>query len=245
MTGVPLRLQAITLVALACSALAWLALARVDVPMPMDEPLTLGLDIVTFLSVWVAMMLATMLPAIVPMTRAFARAQQGRGGDASIVIFVGAYFLVWTSFGAVAYAVATALEAAAMAFPELTSVAPVAAAATLVLAGAYQLSPFKSICLTGCRSPLGFLLAHWRDGAMGALRMGARHAALCVGCCWLLFVALFPVGMMNLTAMALLAGLILAEKAVPFGDRIGRAAGIALVGYAIGGLMLPALAPGA
>ncbi len=243
-TAVPLRLRVITLAALAGSALAWLALARATVPMPMDAPLTMGVDAVVFLALWLAMMFATMLPAVIPMVRAFVGVQEGhKGGPVRVAIFVAAYFILWTAVGAVAYAVAALLESAARSDPSLAERGPTAAAIVLILAGAYQLSPLKSLCLSGCRSPLGFLLAHWQDGARGALRMGLRHGALCVGCCWLLFVAVFPVGMMNLAALALLTGLILVEKTAPGGQRIGQLAGAALLAYGIAALVDPAILP--
>ncbi|HXH97116.1 MAG TPA: DUF2182 domain-containing protein, partial [Gaiellaceae bacterium] len=90
------------------------------------------------------------------------------------------------------------------------------AGATLLLAAVYQLTPLKDACLGKCRSPLGFLLGSWRSGHAGALRMGARHGAWCVGCCWALMASLFALGVMSITWMAVVAGLIAVEKTLPW-----------------------------
>jgi predicted metal-binding membrane protein len=89
--------------------------------------------------------------------------------------------------------------------------------AVLVAAGLYQLSPLKDLCLSQCRTPVGFIMTSWRDGILGALRMGLRHGAYCLGCCWLLFAILFPLGMMNIAAMAAVTALVFAEKTLPWG----------------------------
>src|SRR5262249_56278421 len=86
------------------------------------------------------------------------------------------------------------------------------AGATLLVAAAYELTPLKDACLGKCRSPLGFLVGEWRDGATGALRMGAMHGAWCVGCCWALMASLFALGVMSIAWMAVVAGLIAFEN---------------------------------
>ena len=90
------------------------------------------------------------------------------------------------------------------------------AGATLLAAAAYELTPLKDVCLRKCRSPLGFLLGAWRDGRAGSLRMGARHGAWCVGCCWALMASLFALGVMSIVWMAFVAALIAAEKTLPW-----------------------------
>ena len=90
------------------------------------------------------------------------------------------------------------------------------AAATLILAAIYELTPLKDVCLGKCRSPLGFLLGSWRAGRLGALRMGAKNGAWCVGCCWALMASLFALGVMSIVWMALVAALIAAEKTLPW-----------------------------
>ena len=90
------------------------------------------------------------------------------------------------------------------------------AGATLVVAAVYELTPLKDVCLGKCRSPLGFLLGSWRDGRVGALQMGAKNGAWCVGCCWALMASLFALGIMSITWMAVVAGLIALEKTLPW-----------------------------
>jgi predicted metal-binding membrane protein len=106
---------------------------------------------------------------------------------------------------------------------------PHLAGAILVAAGAYQLTPWKSKCLTHCRSPLAFLMTNWRDAKLGALQMGLRHGAYCLGCCWALMCLLFVVGVMNLVWVAALTGFVLLEKIGPQGAIVARVVGAALV----------------
>ena len=86
---------------------------------------------------------------------------------------------------------------------------------TLIVAAVYELTPLKDACLGKCRSPLGFLLGSWRTGRLGALEMGARHGAWCIGCCWALMASLFALGVMSVVWMAVVAGLIAFEKLIP------------------------------
>ena len=99
----------------------------------------------------------------------------------------------------------------------------------LLLAGMYQLTPIKDACLRTCQSPLGFLLSHWRDGAVGALRMGIRHGAYCFGCCWALMLLMFVYGVMSAAAMAGLTAFIVAERLLPAGPLSAKLPGIVLV----------------
>jgi len=107
---------------------------------------------------------------------------------------------------------------------------------TLLAAAVCELTPLKDVCLGKCRSPLGFLLGSWRDGWRGALRMGAKNGAWCVGCCWALMASLFALGIMSLVWMALVAGLIAAEKTLPW-RRVGTY-GVTAILIALGLLML-------
>ena len=182
-------------------------------------------------------MVATMFPGFAPMVAMYARVRAARGRSvAPTPFFVSGYLLAWTAVGAVAYAVAVIAEELGRRSDWAVAHSTQLAAVVLIAAGLYQLSPLKSRCLSVCRSPMGFILTSWHDGPGGALRMGLDHAGYCIGCCWLLFVALFPLGMMNLAALALLAALILVERTVPAGQWLGRLAGIALVAY--GALLL-------
>jgi predicted metal-binding membrane protein len=113
----------------------------------------------------------------------------------------------------------------------------------IALAGLYQLSPLKDVCLTKCRTPLSFIINSWRDGFVGAFRMGLAHGVYCLGCCWLLFVILFPLGMTNVVAMALITLLIFAEKSLSIGRMVGRGAAVALVAYGLLVVVMPEMLP--
>jgi predicted metal-binding membrane protein len=90
------------------------------------------------------------------------------------------------------------------------------AGATLLVAAVYELTPLKDVCLGKCRSPLGIILGTWREGRSGAFRMGMKNGAWCVGCCWALMASLFALGVMSVVWMAVVAGLIAAEKTAPW-----------------------------
>ena len=97
----------------------------------------------------------------------------------------------------------------------------------------------KYVCLNHCRSPISFLMNEWREGSRGALSMGVRHGAYCLGCCWMLMGLLFVLGVMNLLWIAALAGFVLLEKVVPAGQIVSRATGLLLLGW--GALMIAGL----
>jgi len=221
---------------LALAAAAWAVLvwygAGADMDMAMQSP-TMGLRAPLFLAIWITMMVAMMFPTAAPMIVIFHKLQVGKRqrGEAfvSTWIFVSAYLLVWGLAGVAAYAGALAAEAVAV----RTALSPAAAARVggmvLVAAGFYQLTPLKDLCLAKCRTPISFIMTSWRDGAAGALRMGLLHGAYCLGCCWLLFVILFPLGIMNIAAMAVITLVIFAEKTLPWGRAAVRAAAVALI----------------
>jgi predicted metal-binding membrane protein len=213
---------------------------------PMTE-LTMGMGALLFLAIWVVMMVAMMFPTAAPMIMMFHRihTEHRRRGRAFVPtwIFVGAYLVIWIGAGALAYVGATGAQTLAAMKPEILAHAAQLGGVVLILAGLYQLSPLKTRCLTKCRSPLAFLLGSWRDGARGAVRMGLEHGVYCLGCCWLLFVILFPLGMMNVAAMAIITALIFAEKALPLGRRIGQVAAVALLAYGSVVVAVPAALP--
>jgi predicted metal-binding membrane protein len=113
----------------------------------------------------------------------------------------------------------------------------------LAAAGLYQLTPLKRACLAQCRSPLAFVMTSWRDGAVGAVRMGLRHGLYCLGCCWFLFAILFPLGMMNIAVLAAITLLIFAEKSLPWGDRLTWVAAAVLAAYGVAVLIAPQILP--
>ena len=214
---------------------------------PSTLDLTAGMSAGLFLAMWVAMMAAMMFPTAAPMVLMFARVHAGkrRRGQSFVPtwVFTGAYLALWTAFGALAYLLATAASGRLGQSEWLAGNAARLAAAAIVLAGVYQLTPLKRVCLRHCRSPLAFVTQHWREGRAGSFLMGLQHGMYCLGCCWLLFVLLFPIGVMNLAAMLLITALIFAEKVLPAGERTARVAAAALIGYGALVLVLPAALP--
>jgi predicted metal-binding membrane protein len=188
---------------------------------------------------WAVMMVAMMTPSAAPMILTFAtlnrRRQAQRGPFVPTGVFVLGYLLVWGGFSVVATGVQWGLHTAALLSPMMVSTSPALGGLLLLAAGIFQWTPLKSTCLTQCRSPLGFLMTEWREGAWGALVMGLRHGSYCVGCCWALMALLFVVGVMNLLWVAVIAALVLVEKVLPRGELVGRVAGGVLV---LAGLVL-------
>jgi predicted metal-binding membrane protein len=210
--------------------------------------LTMGMGAPLFLAIWVTMMVAMMFPAAAPMILMFQRIHAGKrkSGQPFVPtwVFTGAYLVVWTAAGVLAYAIAVGAERAAERSMWLMDNAARMGGLVLLLAGIYQLSPLKRACLTKCRTPMSFILQAWRDGYAGSFRMGLEHGVYCLGCCWLLFAILFPLGVMNVAAMAVITVLIFAEKSLPFGRRIGEVAAVALIAWGALVLVFPAALPG-
>lgn len=186
------------------------------------------------IAMWAVMAIAMMLPTALPLVMLFdrfwrARHPAGAAGAAVGGLVLG-YLAAWFAFGAAGGALQYALEHAGAVTPVMGKLRGAAAGgATLVAVGAFQLSPLKAACLARCRSPLMFLMTRWRDGPLGPFAIGLDHGLFCVGCCWALMLAMFVAGVMNLAWMAALTVLMAAEKVVPRGDLVARAAGVALV----------------
>jgi predicted metal-binding membrane protein len=188
---------------------------------------------------WLVMAVAMMLPTAAPAILAFGDLSRGpaaAAGSGRQAAFVGGYLAAWFLFGALATAAQWSLATLAQHAPAFASHSPVFGGVLLVGAGLYQFSALKQSCLTQCRSPMMFFLAHWREGTAGAFQLGLRHGAHCVGCCWALMALMLIAGMMSLGWTAALTALMLAEKILPGGAVIGRVVGIALVAW--GGVLL-------
>ena len=199
--------------------------------MTMDMPWTAADVFFTFV-MWAVMMVGMMAPSASPMLLLFAAARAGRGErgvSLATLTFGLGYVAVWTGFSVGAALAQWGLHQAAMLSQTMASSSSRLSGAILIAAGAYQLTPWKSRCLTHCRSPLGFLMTNWCDGTPGAFRMGFRHGGYCLGCCWALMCMLFVVGVMNLVWVAALTGLVLIEKIGPAGAIVARVAGAAMV----------------
>ena len=229
---------------LAIAALAWALLVHLNAGMApmtmegMDMPMAMpGTTSFLFLfGMWAVMMIGMMAGPAMPMLLLFAGAhatrQPGRLPVATILFGLG-YAIAWIVFSAGAALAQWALHRAAMLSPEMTAATPWLGGAVLIVAGVYQLTPVKRTCLDHCRSPLGFLMTHWRNGALGAAEMGLRHGAYCVGCCWALMLVLFAVGVMNLLWVAVLMLFVLIEKVGPGGIVVSRIAGVAMIAAGI------------
>ena len=231
----------------ATTLLAWLYLVRMAAGMEAMDPMAAAqirpwsaADFAAMFAMWAVMMVGMMLPSATPMTLIYAgvarKAERQGTPVAPTAAFVTGYVAVWTAFSAAATLAQWALDRAALLSPMLTTTSPALGAALLVAAGIYQLTPAKDVCLQHCRAPAHFLASHWRPGTLGALGLGARHGAWCLGCCWALMGLLFLGGVMNLLWIAAIALFVLAEKVLPGGRLAARASGLALIG--LGALLL-------
>jgi predicted metal-binding membrane protein len=168
-----------------------------------------------FLGVWVVMMAAMMFPSVAPTVALYSRMTRERS-PLSPLLFAAGYLVTWGGAGVLAFSIAAAGGRIAGGVLAWDRAGRWVAGATLIVAAVYELTPLKDVCLGKCRSPLGFLLGSWRGGYPGALQMGAKNGAWCVGCCWALMASLFALGVMSIVWMAFVAGLIAAEKTAPW-----------------------------
>ena len=227
------------------TVLAWLylillAAGMVDGPGAMGEamanarpiPWTAG-DFALMVLMWPVMMVGMMLPGAKPMILLFAMINRKKREAGHPFVPTGALALgyagAWTAFSLFATILQWALHSAALLSPMLVSTSAVLAGALFIAAGTYQLTPLKHACLKNCRSPVHFIMTRWRNGSVGALRMGLEHGAYCVGCCWFLMGLLFALGVMNLLWVAALTILVLVEKAAPHGEWTARISGVAML----------------
>jgi predicted metal-binding membrane protein len=196
-----------------------------------------------FLGVWVVMMAAMMLPSIAPTAALYSRMTRQRS-RLSPVAFVAGYLLTWAAAGVVAYGVGAAVTHALGDRLSWDNAGRPLAGATLLLAAAYELTPLKDVCLGKCRSPLGALLGSWRDGVRGAVQMGTRNGAWCLGCCWALMASLFALGVMSLAWMAFVAALIAAQKTLPWRRVVSYGTAVILLTLGVALLAVPDALPG-
>ncbi len=228
----------------AITAVAWLVLAALSAPAGPGAALVLsphtgafgpGTFFLTTL-MWFVMMVAMMLPSVLPWIMLFGSA--ARGGVWSVSpympagIFAGGYFSVWFVFSLGAAALQLGLYEQALVGLDVT-LSTFLGGVLLVGAGIFQITPLKRVCLAHCRNPLSFLLSNWRDGAAGAFRMGFGHGIYCLGCCWALMLLSFALGVMNLLWMAALTVVIAIEKLAPQGELSSRIFGLAFTGWGL------------
>ena len=197
-----------------------------------------------FLGMWVAMMVAMMFPTIAPFVLAHRMVVKKRGeGELPTVAFVGGYLTVWSLIGIVPLI-------GFLAFRDLAADAadsrwlPTLAGTILVVAGGYQFTRWKALCLKHCRTPLSFLMTHdFGGGARSAFKAGINHGAYCFGCCWALMAVLVVVGLMNLVWMAAIAIVFLLEKNWKHGVALTKVVGAGLIGLGLAVIVSPDILP--
>ena len=227
---------------LAVAALSWaymvyLAQGRgMDMDMAMAQMSSWGAaDFGLMFLMWAVMMTAMMIPTAAPMILLFAavnrKRRENQGPYVPTGVFMSGYVLVWCGFAAAATLGNWALHVNSLMDSMMgESSSAYLGGSLLMVAGAFQWSRLKYVCLTHCRSPISFLMTDWREGSTGALKMGLHHGIYCLGCCWVLMGLLFVLGVMNLLWIAALAGFVLLEKVAPRGLVVSRATGLLLVG---------------
>jgi len=187
---------------------------------------------ITFLFMWEAMMIAMMLPSALPMFLLYRRSSKFRkhkNVGRALWYLGSAYFLIWLGFGFVAYILGRAIAFTAMQYSVISIALPTLGGIALIVAGVYQLTPWKSACLKHCRDPLT-LLADYQDGnPINAGRLGLHHGLFCAGCCWALMVIQLVLGVMNIGLMILVASIIAFEKLLIPGLLIARFTGVAAI----------------
>ena len=213
-----------------------------DMLMPMSSGPWTVKHAMVMLVMWAVMMAAMMLPSATPMILLYATIARNRHAKGQPAVESGIFMLgygaIWIAFSLGAVALQFALERATMLSPMMEATSITLAGGLLIAAGIYQWTPLKQACLLRCRSPLDFVLTHWRNGARGAFVMGVWHGTYCVGCCWMLMLLLFVGGVMNLGWIAGIAIFVLVEKLVPAGHWIGRGAGVLLIGWGAATLLM-------
>jgi predicted metal-binding membrane protein len=226
---------------LGAAALAWWSTAERMAGMDAGPGTALG-SVGWFTGVWATMMAAMMLPSLAPTAAVFAASVRRELGR--VLLFAGGYLLVWSVAGLGAYGL---FELGANLFGGSLawhSGGRWLAAGVLALAALYQLTPLKRAFLMRCRSPLGLLDSSWQDTRPGAIVIGLRNGGWCLGCSWALMAALFALGVMSLTWMALVAVLVALEKVGPWrrGARLATAGVLVVLAAAI--LAVPHELPG-
>jgi predicted metal-binding membrane protein len=227
----------------ALSGLAWISLvAWASSPYgpylghDAGAPAPVPLEAALFTAGWVLMILAMMLPSSIPLVVTFGALVRRRPQPAVLVgLVLAGYLVAWAAFGLAAWVLDRGIHAAVDALPWLAAHTRLILGTTLAVAGVWQFSPLRDRCLDECRTPLGFVVARWRGTSprWEALAMGVAHGAFCIGCCWSLMLVMFGVGVTSVALMLALGALTAVEKNMPWGRRLSRPLGIALVLLAV------------
>ncbi len=205
-----------------------------DMAMPLTDAWTASVFALTF-AMWWVMMVGMMVLSAAPMVLTFAKLNRNRRAKGETFVptsvFLLGYMIAWGVFSVAATVAQWALDGFVLLTPMLALGSSFFGGTLLIAAGLYQFTPLKQACLRACRSPFAFVLNHWREGWIGALRMGLAHGIYCIGCCAVLMALLFLAGAMNLLWVAALAAFVFAEKLLPAGVWVGRAGGIVMLGF--------------
>ncbi len=202
-----------------------MSMANETMPFDAAQPWQLN-DFIVVYVMWSVMIAAMMLPSALPMIQMFNKISRQRYGKGFLfsLIFSLAYLSVWLLFSVVLTVVQWKFHDYQWLSGRMGHTNDVVAGFLLILAGGYQFTKFKNVCLKYCRSPAGFLLNSWQNGRAGAFAMGFKHGIICVGCCWAQMLIMFVVGVMNITAMVWVTLYILLEKSLPKRESIMRIA---------------------
>ena len=189
-----------------------------------------------FVTGWLLMTLAMMLPTSLPLVtlfRAFVRRKAHR--RRLVCLLLAGYLGVWTLFGALVHLADLGLHQAVARVTWLEGHTWVIGTATILVAGLYQFTPLKYHCLDKCRSPLMFIMQHWRGRReeLQAFRLGVHHGIFCVGCCWSLMLLMFAVGVGNIGWMLTLGAVMAIEKNLPWGRRFSAPLGLVLITWGL------------
>jgi len=194
-------------------------------------------DLVLVFLMWAVMMVAMMVPSASPVVLLFAEINRRRSEQQGMFVATGQFLLgyltVWTGFSLLATLAQWGLLTAALVSPMMESTSKALGAGLLLIAGLFQFSRLKYACLAHCRSPMGFLVTEWRQGPLGAFRMGLKHGGYCLGCCWALMGLLFAFGVMNLLWVASISAFVLFEKITTANQLVSRLSGLLFVSGAV------------
>ena len=192
----------------------------------------LAMQLLSNFLMWLLMMIAMMLPPVLPWIWFFAAASKDPPGAAvswrRTAVFSSGYFALWGLFSLLAACVQLGVRDWGSYGPSGLVLAPAISGFIILAAGLFQFSALKSACLQHCRSPLSYFLCHWKEGTVGAFQLGFGHGLFCLGCCWALMTLAFALGTMNMLWMGLIVLLLCAEKIAPYGQLLSKLAGIGL-----------------
>lgn len=204
--------------------------------MPMTPSWT-AIDFLLLFLMWLVMMIAMMTPSVAPLILIFAmvnrKRQQQQSPFVSSGYLLSGYFLVWAAFSLLATMLQWFLQHISLLNPEMKTTNKIFGGIIIIAAGIFQFTPLKQSCLQYCRTPVDFVHRKWKEGKMGALKMGMENGVFCLGCCWVLMVLLFVSGIMNLLWIALIALFVLVEKVAPRSKLVSFIAGALLIAYGL------------